>query len=60
MMMIAKESEYKLASYQRTKFSFVKAIAESITWPFHCLSGFIDNSLEAFEAAKIKHELAKA
>ena len=60
MMMVLKESEYRLSSFQRTKFSFVKAIADQITSPLHCIGGFIDNALEAYEAAKAKHEASKA
>ena len=60
MMMVLKESEYMLASFHRTKFTFIKAIADQITSPLHCIGGFIDNALEAYEIAKAKHEAMKS
>lgn len=58
-MMILKESDFKLSSFQRTKFSFIKSMADQITWPLQCFAGFIDNSIEAFDIAKTKHEASK-
>ena len=54
-----KQNDFRLSSFQRTKYSFIKSLAEQITWPLQCFGSFIDNSIEAFDGAKTRAEAQK-
>jgi hypothetical protein len=58
-MIVQKQSDYRLQGYQRTRFQFIKSLADQVIWPIHCFGGLIDNSVEAFDIARQKIDQAK-